>query len=228
MEPWVKDLLVGDEHGVQGRFQQSVGQVLGKVLDARGIEARFADFKCLGSAYKNTPDVVLPVETIQDEQDEPSMTLSVVLLERSPWWLFCLWLSPALCLVAREKDVYVKYNLLCFINTRRRSKSTHGGPDINLRTILTLQSPGSFVVLPQPPSHILHYSARISYPVVYGKCLTYSTSSAGLNLRKQCQNAHLFSPPTSHVVNQAISRVCRLGQTKIILIYEYLTDNTFQ
>jgi len=122
----------------------------------------------------------------------------------------------------------VKYDLLRFTNTRRRSKSTHGGPDINLRTILTLQSPGSFVLLPQPPSHILHYSARISYPVVYGKCLTYSTSSAGLNLRKQCQNAHLFSPPTSHVVNQAISRVCRLGQTKIILIYEYLTNNTFQ
>lgn len=93
MEPWVKNLLVGDEHGVQGRFQQSVGQVLGKVLDARGIEARFADFKCLGSAYNNTPDVVLPVETIQDEQDEPSLTLSVVLLERSPWWLFL----PSVC-----------------------------------------------------------------------------------------------------------------------------------
>jgi hypothetical protein len=51
-------VLAVDEHGVQGRFQQSVGQVLGKVLDAQGINAHFADFKCLGSAYKETPDIV--------------------------------------------------------------------------------------------------------------------------------------------------------------------------
>ncbi|RLL97484.1 hypothetical protein CFD26_107176 [Aspergillus turcosus] len=36
-------VLVGDEHGVQARFQQSIGQVLGKVLDTQGIDARFAD-----------------------------------------------------------------------------------------------------------------------------------------------------------------------------------------
>ncbi|RHZ61492.1 hypothetical protein CDV55_105047 [Aspergillus turcosus] len=52
-------VLVGDEHGVQGRFQQSVGQVVGKILDAQGINAHFADFKCLGGAYRNTPDVIL-------------------------------------------------------------------------------------------------------------------------------------------------------------------------
>jgi hypothetical protein len=34
---------------VQGRFQQSVGQVLGEVLVARAIDQHFADFKCIGS-----------------------------------------------------------------------------------------------------------------------------------------------------------------------------------
>jgi hypothetical protein len=51
-------VLVGDEHGVQGRFQQSVGQVLGKILNAQGINAHFADFKCLNSAYDKIPDVI--------------------------------------------------------------------------------------------------------------------------------------------------------------------------
>ncbi|KAF7128471.1 hypothetical protein CNMCM5793_003201 [Aspergillus hiratsukae] len=52
-------VLVPDEHGVQGRFQQSVGQVVGKILDAQGINAHFADFKCIGGAYHNTPDAIL-------------------------------------------------------------------------------------------------------------------------------------------------------------------------
>ncbi|KAE8357873.1 P-loop containing nucleoside triphosphate hydrolase protein [Aspergillus caelatus] len=65
------------------------------------------------------------------------------------------------------------------------------------------------------------------------KCMvlisTFSISSAGLNLQKLCRNAHLFSPPTSQsIANQAIGRVCRLGQTKIVLIYEYLAEKTFQ
>lgn len=51
-------VVVGDEHGVQGRFQQSVGQVLGKVPDAQAIDQNFADFKCIGSPYQKTPDVV--------------------------------------------------------------------------------------------------------------------------------------------------------------------------
>jgi hypothetical protein len=52
-------VIVGAEHGVQGRFQLSLGQVLGKVLDAQGINAHFADFKSLGGAYHNNPDVIL-------------------------------------------------------------------------------------------------------------------------------------------------------------------------
>lgn len=50
---------VGDEYEVQGRFQGSIGSVMGKVLKAQSIEMRFADFKCLGSSYTNTPDVIL-------------------------------------------------------------------------------------------------------------------------------------------------------------------------
>ncbi|KAI2791878.1 hypothetical protein POX_c04758 [Penicillium oxalicum] len=50
---------VGDEHGVQGRFQQSVGSVIGHVCAAQGIDIHFADFKCIGSPYTSIPDVIL-------------------------------------------------------------------------------------------------------------------------------------------------------------------------
>lgn len=50
---------VGDEHGVQGRFQQSIGTVLGHVFRAQSIDLTFADFKTLGSSYYGTPDVII-------------------------------------------------------------------------------------------------------------------------------------------------------------------------
>jgi hypothetical protein len=49
---------VGDEHGVQGRFQQAIGEALGAVLEAMLVPVFFADFKSSGSTYTNTPDVV--------------------------------------------------------------------------------------------------------------------------------------------------------------------------
>lgn len=39
---------VGDEHDVQGRFQQSFRQVLGTILKPQSIDLYFADFICLG------------------------------------------------------------------------------------------------------------------------------------------------------------------------------------
>lgn len=51
-------VCVGDEHGLQGRFQQAIGQVLGGALEAQGVNLHFADFKCSGLQYQNVPDVV--------------------------------------------------------------------------------------------------------------------------------------------------------------------------
>ncbi|KAJ5945358.1 hypothetical protein N7516_005526, partial [Penicillium verrucosum] len=50
---------VGDEHGVQSRFQQSVGQMVGEALEAQHIDISFRDFKTSGVAYNNVPDVAL-------------------------------------------------------------------------------------------------------------------------------------------------------------------------
>jgi hypothetical protein len=38
---------VGDEHGLQGRFQKTIGQVLGSALEAQEVNLYFVDFKCL-------------------------------------------------------------------------------------------------------------------------------------------------------------------------------------
>ncbi|CDM34651.1 unnamed protein product [Penicillium roqueforti FM164] len=48
-------VCVGDEHGLQGRFQQAIGQEFGAVLEAKWVEFSFADFKCSGSGYKKRP-----------------------------------------------------------------------------------------------------------------------------------------------------------------------------
>ncbi|CAI7642862.1 unnamed protein product [Penicillium palitans] len=57
-------VAIGDEHGLQGRFQQSVGQVVGSVLNAQNIAVKFGDFKSADIAsvypgYTLTPDVAL-------------------------------------------------------------------------------------------------------------------------------------------------------------------------
>ncbi|KAJ5531802.1 hypothetical protein N7527_005195 [Penicillium freii] len=50
---------LGDEHGLQGRFQQSVGQIVGAALEAQSINITFGDFKASGVAYDKVPDVAL-------------------------------------------------------------------------------------------------------------------------------------------------------------------------
>ncbi|KAJ6036814.1 hypothetical protein N7540_001093 [Penicillium herquei] len=50
---------VGDEHGIQGRFQQSIGTVLGHAFKAESMDIQFADFQCLGEAHDKIPDFVL-------------------------------------------------------------------------------------------------------------------------------------------------------------------------
>jgi hypothetical protein len=52
-------VYVGDQHGIQGQFQQSVEQALGLVLGTQSIDLHLADFKCLGNSYTNTPDVIM-------------------------------------------------------------------------------------------------------------------------------------------------------------------------
>lgn len=57
---------------------------------------------------------------------------------------------------------------------------------------------------------------------------SYGVNAMGLNLQNLCRNVHLFSPGMSKaVVDQAIGRVCRLGQTRIVLVYEYQLENKF-
>ncbi|CAI7580556.1 unnamed protein product [Penicillium discolor] len=58
-------VCVGDEHGLQGRFQQAIGQVLGAALEAQAVNLHFADFKCSGLQYKNVPDIVGLSTTVQ-------------------------------------------------------------------------------------------------------------------------------------------------------------------
>jgi hypothetical protein len=55
----LEQVYVADETGVQGRFQQAVGHVIGAVSEARGLDIRFADFKSAGRQYRKTPDVAI-------------------------------------------------------------------------------------------------------------------------------------------------------------------------
>ncbi|KAJ5468653.1 hypothetical protein N7475_006405 [Penicillium sp. IBT 31633x] len=56
MEP--DRVLIGNEHGLQGRFQQAIGHALGKALETSSINIYFGDLKCSGSTYQNIPDIV--------------------------------------------------------------------------------------------------------------------------------------------------------------------------
>lgn len=47
----------GDENGVQGRFEQNVGQVMTAVFASQGIDITFGDFKCSAASYRKIPDV---------------------------------------------------------------------------------------------------------------------------------------------------------------------------
>jgi hypothetical protein len=48
---------VGDEHGVQGRFQQHIGQVVTAILSSQQNGLVFTDFKASTSTYAKVPDV---------------------------------------------------------------------------------------------------------------------------------------------------------------------------
>ncbi|KAJ5200276.1 hypothetical protein N7491_008923 [Penicillium cf. griseofulvum] len=78
----LEQVYVSDETGVQGRFQQAVGHVLGAVSGAghvaRGVNIRFADFKSVGLQYNKTPDVAIV------SRDSPICLLAVGEL-KVPW-----------------------------------------------------------------------------------------------------------------------------------------------
>lgn len=58
-DPEAESNLIGDETGLQGVFNHSVGFIVGKILKAQSIGLEFADFKCLGNPYANTPDSIM-------------------------------------------------------------------------------------------------------------------------------------------------------------------------
>lgn len=70
---------IGDEHGLQGRFQQAIGHALGAALEAKSVNLYFGDFKCSGSDYHNIPDVV----ALQDGSGSTSIKLIGEL--KVPW-----------------------------------------------------------------------------------------------------------------------------------------------
>lgn len=63
---------------------------------------------------------------------------------------------------------------------------------------------------------------RNSYYVLI--CSFY-VNSAGSNLQSLCRNMHLWDIPTlDRYVQQAVGRVRRLGQRKIVKVYDYAMD----
>ncbi|RWQ94007.1 hypothetical protein C8Q69DRAFT_312507 [Paecilomyces variotii] len=58
---------------------------------------------------------------------------------------------------------------------------------------------------------------------------SYYVNSAGSNLQSLCRNVHLFDIPTSdRFVQQAIGRVRRLRQRRIMKVYDYFLENSFK
>ena len=53
------NVVVGDEHGVQGRFHKYFGDPLNAIFKSHSIPLRFADFKCARSNYSGVPDVIM-------------------------------------------------------------------------------------------------------------------------------------------------------------------------
>jgi hypothetical protein len=59
-----ENVLVGNEHGLMGRFCQNVGHVMGEVNQACGLPIRYADYQAgkkstEGHGHKNVPDLIL-------------------------------------------------------------------------------------------------------------------------------------------------------------------------
>ncbi|KAJ5273886.1 hypothetical protein N7478_009011 [Penicillium angulare] len=63
--PEAESQVIGDETGLQGVFSHSVGFMVGKILKAQSIDLEFADFKCLGNHYANTPDSILMTKNVE-------------------------------------------------------------------------------------------------------------------------------------------------------------------
>ncbi|KAB8259514.1 hypothetical protein BDV32DRAFT_150398 [Aspergillus pseudonomiae] len=64
-DPEAESHLTGDETGLWGVFNHSVAFMVGKVPKAQSIDLKFADSKCLGSPYANTPDNILMTKNTQ-------------------------------------------------------------------------------------------------------------------------------------------------------------------
>lgn len=57
---------------------------------------------------------------------------------------------------------------------------------------------------------------------------SYSVNSAGLNLQHLCRNVHLFETALSEaIMMQAIGRVRRIGQRRIVKVYDYRVPDSF-
>ncbi|CAG8011193.1 unnamed protein product [Penicillium salamii] len=54
-----EQLAIGDENGLQGRFNQNVGHVMSAVFGSQGLDLEFGDFKASNSSYSRTPDVAI-------------------------------------------------------------------------------------------------------------------------------------------------------------------------
>ncbi|PYH97696.1 hypothetical protein BO71DRAFT_372767 [Aspergillus ellipticus CBS 707.79] len=55
----IEQVVVGDETGVQGRFNEHIGQDMGGVFSSQEIPLRFGDFKSSSKVYKKIPDSVI-------------------------------------------------------------------------------------------------------------------------------------------------------------------------
>ncbi|PYH34632.1 uncharacterized protein BO87DRAFT_435891 [Aspergillus neoniger CBS 115656] len=59
--------------------------------------------------------------------------------------------------------------------------------------------------------------------------LSYQLNSSGLNLQRYCRYVHLFTPAsTKSQGDQAIGRNLRVGQTRLVIVYDYRMMSTFQ
>jgi hypothetical protein len=57
---------------------------------------------------------------------------------------------------------------------------------------------------------------------------SYYVNAAGSNLQPLCRNSHHFDIPTSEsLLKQAIGRLKRCGQRKVVKIYKYIVSNSF-
>ncbi|KAI2856178.1 hypothetical protein CBS147343_3011 [Aspergillus niger] len=73
-----EQVYIGDEHAVQGRFSQLIGQAMGGIFASQGMDIRFGDFKSctVEKQYKKVPDVMM--------RDAAGAPLAVG-EEKTPW-----------------------------------------------------------------------------------------------------------------------------------------------